>query len=177
MKNIIIGGLIIALIIVVSSFVMNERSSKNITNNDRIFSNGDYCYVEQTPSGFDFASADDYDYKFLRFTVNQSKISGILETYPFATDSSRGTISGEIISSTENEIIMDVLYNWSAEGMTGTNEERIEIRNNVAYVGYGAYELSEDVYRYGPEGIMGWWEIPQRSCSEYDELYDEYQNN
>ena len=61
---------------------------------------GEYYYAQKTESMIKTPEGgQSYDYAFLRFTNDENGVSGTVETYPYATDASHGTISGMISPS------------------------------------------------------------------------------
>lgn len=157
-KLIIFLFILVVLGILFAGFIPKE-GEKNIPNKEASkILKGRSCYAERVEANPEFGKG--YSYSFVSFTMESGQVRGVIENYPYGTDSMRGSFAGTFNPLNNT---LKVSTNLLAEGTIFQDERSFNILGDAITLGY------KDI-----DGQMA--TLAQVPCEIYDKMYTDFQS-
>ncbi len=117
------------------------------------------CYASRTVAA-NSPSGENYNYEFVRLTIDGEEVRGTMRHYPYGTDGMEASLTGVYNASTQQ---VNVQSDMLAEGELSQQSRSFKLLENAVQMDY------QDA-RQRPATV------PQVSCEEYEALLGEFQS-
>ena len=172
-------SVIILVVIALGVLFATQKNSTPVDGPSATTITGDFttfCYYAENPTLNGLR-----DISWTKFSIaGENSVAGEFRTIPAEKDSKMGTFignTGPVDESTQGRTIT-ASYTSQAEGMTATEELRIQFNDQSAVALYGEMKVREDgTYDYAnPEKLTPGMSMPRVDCQTLDEkvLTDQY---
>ena len=126
------------------------------------------CYILNKPT-----NGGGKDIAYLKLTsTDGTNATGEFGTALDGKDALHGTIIGTMTADSNGVVTLDGQYSANGEGMNSVVEQKIQLTQSQAQIGYGELaQNSKGIYAYkDPSAVTYSLSLPSVSCAQYDTL-------